>query len=565
MLKKIKFGLKVLGCCTLFSVSSSTLAEEDLSTARANAKLTVASEVLGSAYSSIADHTLGGKRCLNAGTPSYVAENIGFASALEKADSSNLKSIFGIDFSASTLPLFAIFIKLPFTYLPIVYSTETETLSETYVYRADNIFGHSSYTVPDKKGVDILNSTAQPFWGQYIKDPAPFLKACGDSYVSSLTYGASLYVVVQLNFTSHEEKINFNIIKAKFIPGNLMKFIASLHASREVKNMQGKLTVTAMQEGGKPEDLETLLANIKGVRNVSSSVLTKPTSNDLQAKILYQGMPTLYSNDCSLENVDACQSMIQRISNYISQDFPAQFKANNNSEGGPPPNAAVIKVENLSYSGLLLDFVALSPVAPDIIATRQQLSARLKATTEFIANADSISAALADTAFTYKPFLTLLEQARSRHVNNLELIQATGVGCFDSPETCVAAAASLVPEESNDVILPSRLLLTEGQSKTVTLFVDSIADALLPNSKKLFGESSNSAEKYEIEAYFADNDTTLYMTEWQVEPSSGGIGRRLADYSGKLATTGQYSGTVTYHPTEVRNTWTAHLMPSSHN
>lgn len=584
MLKRLTLSLKILSFCYLtIGAAGSAQAQIEVTTALTGPKLKVASEPLGSAYLNSADQTLGGSSCLNSGTPAFISDKSAFISKLQTADLASLQTVYGINLSLSIPIPYTLFGMIPLTTLPILFSVESSALSQTYIYKVDAVFGHANYTVPEDNK-PVLNTTGASFWKDYTAaNQAPFLNACGDSYISSLRYGASLFIAVQFNFISREDTVSFSKRVLDLPITGLIDFVVSLSAAEKTTKTHGKLTILAVQTGGQPENLAHILRDTSSPSNlkINSPALVNWAAVDSQksAGVLGSAQSESLSDDCLLKNPAKCIAMLQNISDYVSEDFPTQFVKT--SDSGLPVNAAVTELKYLGYEHLLKNFIVPPVVPADIVNTRRQLAERLKANNEFIANIESLHTALAEESFIYASFLKVLEQSSQEHSLHSELIQQAGKICFDAPADCLTTAANVASENLNPLVLPDRLLVAENipnyfdkhhiphwWDDTVenTVFARIGDTALITDGQNFLGQSidfvdPNDYKEYEMTVHFTDDGRKLYMTKWQGGNPLSKVKQKLANYVGERTLLGEYRGTARYYypALELRN-WTAQLI-----
>lgn len=130
---------------------------------------------------------------------------------------------------------------------------------------------------------------------------ACFRAACGNRYIAETRHGAELYVALTFEFASHELKERFEACIGLGYAG-IGSLKASLQTLHEDIRKRGRISIRALQVGGSADKLVTILGATK----------------DHSAPIIH----------CSLENLDACDKVINNILVYAGNDFPEGARAN---------------------------------------------------------------------------------------------------------------------------------------------------------------------------------------------------------------------------------------------
>lgn len=116
-------------------------------------------------------------------------------------------------------------------------------------------------------------------------------RLCGDSYVQSITRGASLYAAMKFHFGSRSEKQQF---ETSFKVAGGLSASAALQAAEKISQQRVGVTVTGVQVGGDVTQLTRALAGADAA-------------------------------SCSLQSIDRCLQYLNTIETYASETFPSQF------------------------------------------------------------------------------------------------------------------------------------------------------------------------------------------------------------------------------------------------
>ncbi|BBH52170.1 hypothetical protein [Fluviispira sanaruensis] len=171
-------------------------------------------------------------------------------------------------------------------------SRYTDNFTFIQTYSAD-----ANYDLPDDYGTDLLNQTAAKALAQQ-----KFIEICGDSFIINSKAGASLITTVTLNFNSAQDKTEFDTNFKASISG-IASITQAFKSAVSQKGISATLTVRAIQNGGDPRKL----AHIFG----------KPSE---------AGYPI---NNCSKDNIQACNQIIDSIISYAQGDFQSGIDINN--------------------------------------------------------------------------------------------------------------------------------------------------------------------------------------------------------------------------------------------
>jgi len=175
----------------------------------------------------------------------------------------------------------------------------------------------SSYEFPTQK---LDQPTLTPV-GTAVKDNFErWATTCGDEYVAELTTGAKLFFSIRVDFTSEQEKKEF---EAKFsVSGPLWGVDGELKKASEKMGRHIKINITAFQVGGDTRKLTGLFDQT-----------TEGKANFLQ---------------CQLGNLEGCSKVIQAALSYatdVEKGFPSQLDAQ---------TAAVLGYKTVPYSAVAI-------------------------------------------------------------------------------------------------------------------------------------------------------------------------------------------------------------------
>lgn len=189
------------------------------------------------------------------------ALNLGGSTELPILESVGISANANAQFSASVANN-----KYTYNYI-YLYTYNTETRLNT-VYGNDNL---------NANGINALNA------GQDA-----FLNTCGNSFVSNLNAGVVLAVNVAVTLQSQAQAVAFGeSVSIALSKQPLNRIVQSASFSESGVGENAIVTITAMQNGGTPESLATVLGG----------ALSKP---------------------CQINNVSNCEAMTNQLGNYVS-------------------------------------------------------------------------------------------------------------------------------------------------------------------------------------------------------------------------------------------------------
>jgi hypothetical protein len=152
-----------------------------------------------------------------------------------------------------------------------------------------------------------------------LKDQYNFIKKCGDEAIISQRLSAKLLITLKLNFDT--QKV-LNTVEAKLgVAQNILSIAGKIGVNGNVKFLDEEtqrgvhLNLYAVQLGGKPVDLTKIL-NLK--------------------------------NTCEISKIEECQNIIDKLNQYVSDDFNKQLDVNN------PASWAVESSRTAPYDELIV-------------------------------------------------------------------------------------------------------------------------------------------------------------------------------------------------------------------
>ncbi|KAB8039700.1 hypothetical protein GCL60_05415 [Silvanigrella paludirubra] len=133
-----------------------------------------------------------------------------------------------------------------------------------------------------------------------LKDPYNFIKKCGDEVVVSQKLSSRILITLKLNFDSMK---TLNTVESKLgVAQNILSVGGKIGVNGNVKYLDEEtkkgihLNLHAVQIGGNPAELTKIL-NLK--------------------------------NNCEITKLDECQSTIDKLNKYVSEDYNKQLDPNN--------------------------------------------------------------------------------------------------------------------------------------------------------------------------------------------------------------------------------------------
>ena len=176
------------------------------------------------------------------------------------------------------------------------------------IYKAGWLYNYTM--TPSKPGESFVLSQAA--LTLYEKSPKTFLSTFGDSFVTEVSAGVAVYLMVQINFESAEKKTAFE----EQIQGG-KEHIASvtlrLKALIDQQECKGSLNIKAIQLGGSPDQL--------------SRIFRGSTPAQLSAK----NKQGIVSHGYEFKDIESFNSVIASAINYTS-DLAGQLKGDSTDE-----------------------------------------------------------------------------------------------------------------------------------------------------------------------------------------------------------------------------------------
>lgn len=301
-------------------------------------------------------------------------------------------------------------------------STDTE-LSQTFLYSVEEHYPTTGYYTNKSIPKSRLNDNGQHYYDAYKKAVCKrnkkkekqalkeFYGVCGDSYVTSLHHIASLYVAVQLQFTSHEDALTFKAGIHGDVPTGLPGVVGSLGNTWKTilkkNHITADIKISATQRGG-------VVANL-------ANLFIDDTDADL------------FSKTCTLNNLEACETILTNINTYIKEDFPSQVNDNNWKE----QSSVSANFEISPYSRYLgLPEYDEPEVSDAVKKIRKHLYKQLMETIQQRNLNNELIKITNNVPYVYDDYTPLLEENISTLDVNTNILRTSGEQCFtQDPET----------------------------------------------------------------------------------------------------------------------------------
>ncbi|MBX9890497.1 MAG: hypothetical protein K2X94_04470, partial [Amoebophilaceae bacterium] len=239
---------------------------------------------------------------------------------------------------------------------------------------------------------------------------AAFFQTCGDSFVSNLDAGAVIAVNVSITFKTREQA---NAFKGSVSAGvSLINIIPSLKVSGSTITKDAVITVSALQNGGTPENLNNIFGKNPetGSYNISA---------------------------CGVDSPAACQTLINSIISY-STTLGSQVK---NADGMIVSNLFYSNPVLTSYSSVGVTVPAPKPLSSSAINAQNEVFEELNLSTNriaFLSHYKGDSLPVQPDLNSYIRSQTKTLQARVDYINS------KAVNCFNSyAETCPVIAEQM--------------------------------------------------------------------------------------------------------------------------
>lgn len=252
-------------------------------------------------------------------------------------------------------------------------------------------------------------------------------ETCGNEYFNEIEYGAQLFVVAKFDFASAQDKIEFkgNASVSLLGIGELGGSIS--HLSDKVKK-SGRVTITARQVGGNPEDLSSILSS--GVITCSLVDFEKTCLPALTAIVKYAS-----------EDFRKSLSSLPDPQTLYEKELAAGSASKNKTNPGNAKGWAEVNFITAKYSDVKIGSARLVPeidiplVNADITKTRAQVY-------------DDFQIALNDaqraTDLLRDPSLSDLKRKQilaieSATNKNRDALATVGTTCMAQPAKCIEA------------------------------------------------------------------------------------------------------------------------------
>ncbi len=272
----------------------------------------------------------------------------------------------------------------------------------------------SEYKLPTDK---LTGETLSPIGTSVRADDDKWRITCGDEYVSEITRGARLYFSIRVEFSSDEQKSEF---ETKFsLTGALYSANASLSQASRQLSKDVHVVVTAYQIGGD-------VSKVTGIFGAS------PTATDQYV-------------ECTLGSYDKCASVIQAALKYASDTqsgFPSQLAP------GAAPGGSPIEYHTVSYTaaGIYPKHSALFDAA--VREERKKLQSSFETYFELRSRTDQLLKMI--TA----PDRLASVSAQSKLIDlNLNEIVRVAELCYQDTTSCLTSAAAMHLQEVDEKVL----------------------------------------------------------------------------------------------------------------
>lgn len=259
---------------------------------------------------------------------------------------------------------------------------------------------------PQALGLNMLNTFGQQA-EQLDTTGQAFRGYCGDQYVIQTPLGAKLIVSLKLDFSSQLDRKNFDY-NTQGGMSNIFNASAAISSAVSKYNLHGSLSVYALQEGGDP----TQIAKIFGTPTCGGHYCV---------------------STCDLNNLSACQGIIDGIIGYAQNNLPGQIDF---TSGQPTPSATPLSYTFAPYPGVK---VGQTVITDAITAARDQLSDIYTQQLQqyvFLTHLLNSPYVVYRLNSVYAQELTVMEKAL---FNNLEILEDPTDGaaaCFQDPVDC---------------------------------------------------------------------------------------------------------------------------------
>ncbi len=365
------------------------------------------SQQLGFGYSGLMQ-TPTDNQCLAATTPIFdpsaskaaidISENQSYTTISQKLNIDSSASLSVGLFSASAAADYA-------------RDIEDDDYSLNFYYLQQEQLGVSSYT-HTAAGVDALNDFGRAAYNDKPSgdNHSQFLQACGDQFVQQVTYGANLFTTLEINFKNYSDQQKFH---AKFSSGFIIgSATADIQNFVKENHINGTLKVMAYQEGGDPTKL--------------ASIFQKETTGHYAV------------TSCSLDNLQACSTIIQNIVSYAHDDFSNQIQYDKQAKTFTG-NVVPVDQHRISYSqGIGLDLSTPTPPA-GVPEARDDLTKTYTTQKDALLQVKHLLASHYASAYSFsdKQKLEKLQHDLTTNIALLDSPDNGAIQCYLRPNQCI--------------------------------------------------------------------------------------------------------------------------------
>lgn len=282
---------------------------------------------------------------------------------------------------------------------------EQDYYSQAFYYYGVLDFSLQTWN-PNGYGPELLNPTGQ---GAYQAGPEQFRLVCGDQIVTQVDEVAGLYYTMSVTFSSNYDKQTFTAnAGASF--GNIISVSGTVSTVAQKFNLNGEVTVSALQIGGNPSDLPL---------------------------IFNKGQNGYYITSCSLQDLSACQSAVDGVLAYAQGSFLNQTITGK----GVPTSPLWRPTDDLGID------TGNTTVTPDVQAAREWLGQTyLNQTAQATFVGHLLGSPFMSAQYVSVDVLNELSDQNTNLQNNLALFEDPNTGviaCYTSPTTCTDTEQSI--------------------------------------------------------------------------------------------------------------------------
>ena len=199
------------------------------------------------------------------------------------------------------------------------HSSDEYTLTHSFFFKG----------IAGKRYIDNIDAFELTDRGNRAFDLRRFRHYCGDEFVSEIQYGTILIGTLKVTLRDSKDKLNVKgSLEVKFDGGSASPIGASVNGSGEYLSEEilktSKVQFTVQQFGGDPTD--------------------------------FLGQLNKVTVDCSLTNLEACNSTIKSVFDYANTDYRSSLNKNSetSSVASVIENWNVVQIETTPYDMLLL-------------------------------------------------------------------------------------------------------------------------------------------------------------------------------------------------------------------